>query len=583
MDRDKLVTILGWAAFAFACSAFVLPVVNPDVFWHLSAGKYTVSHLAPPRTDFLSWPLAGSEWVDFEWLTQVFYYLLHEAGGFRALQAFKALLLALTLLAFRSTVLLYGRSAALPLALPFFAAAIISNCDLRPENFTLLFFALTLYFLERSRLGSAPRGPAAAAAVFVFFALWTNLHAGYLYGLALIGLYAAGEGLTEQLPWIYGKGPFARPQKSLQYLKGFFVGLAASLANPYGWKIYAVIANHQEHIATLQEHIQEWSPFSLDNAYQWPYALTLGAAFGAAAYFLLRRRHVVYQHIAALLFFAWASAAHQRHIPFFVMTALPFALALPWEGAGPRLRRALWPAAAALAAGLLWFYYALVWPQYGAAPRVHRWSSDGLADFLKANSAELSGLRLYNHWGWGGWLGWELGPAYRPFIDGRYLFHDKIPEVTGLSKDARNWTRLIDRYEFDLMLVKLDEPAVPVKQRLADGTEEFFWRPAYMFYLPRRDWAVVYWDRAIAALVRRTAAPPGWLQERELRWLRPGDGANLSAPLLAGEIPLAALRRERDIMLGWRRDAEGYAGADAARRVEELEALCAAKGARCAR
>ena len=36
-------------------------------------------------------------------------------------------------------------------------------------------------------------------------------------------------------------------------------------------------------------------------------------------------------------------------------------------------------------------------------------------------------------------------------------------------------------------------------------------------------------------------------------------------------------------MLGWRRDAEGYAGADAARRVEELEALCAAKGARCAR
>jgi hypothetical protein len=38
MDRDKLLTILGWAAFAFACSAFVLPVVNPDVFWHLAAG-----------------------------------------------------------------------------------------------------------------------------------------------------------------------------------------------------------------------------------------------------------------------------------------------------------------------------------------------------------------------------------------------------------------------------------------------------------------------------------------------------------------------------------------------------------------
>lgn len=583
MDRDKVYNILGWAAFAFACSAFVLPVLNPDVYWHLAAGKYTVAHLGPPRADFLSWPLAGAEWVDFEWLTQVFYYLLHKAGGFRALQVFKALLLALSLLAFRRTALLYGRRAALPLALPFFAAAVISNCDLRPENFTLLFFAVTVYALERWRLSWVPGGFGAKAAVFAFFALWTNLHAGYLYGLALIGLYAAGEFFTEQLPYIYGKAPFARPGRSLDYLKLFFTGLAASLANPYGWKIYAVIANHQQHIATLQEHIQEWTAFSLSNAYQWPYALSLPAAFGAFAFFLLRRRHVVYPHFAALLFFAWASASHQRHIPFFIMTALPFSLALPWEAPGPALRRALWGGGAALAAGLFWFYQSLVWTQYAASPRLYRWGSDGLAAFLRAGEAELAGLKLYNHWGWGGWLGWELGPAYKPFIDGRYLFHDKITEVTGLSRDARNWTRLIEKYKFDLMLIKLDEPLVPLKQRLADGSERVFWRPAYMFYLPRAQWAVVYWDYSIAALVRRSAVPAPWLKERELRWLRPGDSQNLIQPLLAGEVPLPQLRRELDVYLRTSVEPARSAGEDLKLFVRQLEELCAKKGAACAK
>lgn len=583
MDRDKIYNILGWAAFAFACSAFVLPVLNPDVYWHLAAGKYTVSHLGPPRADFLSWPLAGTEWVDFEWLTQVFYYLVHEAGGYRALQVLKALLLALALLAFRSTALLYGRRAALPLALPFFAAAILSNCDLRPENFTLLFFAVTVYALERCRLSGIPGGFRAQAAVFFFFALWTNLHAGYLYGLALIGLYAAGEFFTEQLPYIYGKAPLARPGRSLGYLKFFFTGLAASLANPYGWKIYAVIANHQRHIATLQEHIQEWTSFSLSNAYQWPYALSLPAVFGAFVFFLLRRRHVVYPHFAALLFFAWASSSHQRHIPFFIMTALPFALALPWEAPGSALRRALWGGGVALAAGLFWFYQSLVWTQYAAPPRLYRWGSDGLASFLRANSQQLAGLKLYNHWGWGGWLGWELGPAYKPFIDGRYLFHDKITEVTGLSRDARNWTRLIEKYKFDLMLIKLDEPLVPLKQRLADGSEQVFWRPAYMFYLPRAQWAVVYWDYSIAALVRRSAVPAPWLKERELRWLRPGDSQNLLPPLLAGAVPLTELRRELDLYLRTSVEPAKSAGEDLKLFVRQLAELCSKKGAACAK
>ncbi|OIO04435.1 MAG: hypothetical protein COX65_02345 [Elusimicrobia bacterium CG_4_10_14_0_2_um_filter_56_8] len=584
--RDRILNTLGWAAFLFSASVFFLPVANPDLYWHLSAGKYTLANFGPPHADFLSWPLAGTEWVDFEWLPQVFYYLLYKAGGFKALLIFKSVLLLLILLVFRATVLLYGRRSALPFLLPFFAAAIMSNCDLRPENFTLLFFSLTLYFLEKTRLSSVPPGWRLRGVVFAFFALWANLHAGYLYGLALIGLYSAGELLLEELAFIHGKGPFARPGKSLEYLKLFFIGLVSSLATPYGWRVYSVIANHQKYIDTLQEHVQEWASFSLSNPYQWPYVLALTVVMGCFLYFLLRRKHIVYSHFAALLFFAWASASHARHIPFFIITGLAFALALPWQkpNSSKRWRAIAWGGSALWLGVTLWFYSSLVWTQYTGKARLSKWSSDGLASFLRSNKPVLAGLRLYNHWSWGGWLGWELGPDYKPFIDGRYIFHDRVAEIAALSGSISNWAAISEKYKFDLALMKLDEPNIPVKQRLPGGEEAVYWRPTYLFYLPRRDWAVVYWDYSVAALVRRGSVPAAWLAAHELRYLRSGDVLNLRGPLLAGDISMLELRRELEVYLrGHDSEYSTRGNAHLAAFVNALGDACAKEGSKCAK
>ena len=586
LDRERIYNILGWGAFVFACSVFFLPIINPDIFWHLSAGRYTLAHLGPPRTDFLSWPLAGQDWVDFEWLPQVFYYLLYKAGGFKALLFFKAGLLILTLLAFRSLMVLYGRRQLVWLVLPFFAAGIITNSDLRPENFTLLFFVLTLYALEKSRFVSIPEGGWFKAAFFAFFALWTNIHAGYLYGLALIGLYAAGEFFEEELPFVYGKAPFARPVKSLEYLKFFFLGLAASLVNPYGWKIYAVIANHQKYIDTLQEYIQEWTTFDLTNVYQWPYILSLLFVMGAFAFFVLRRKHIVYTHFTCLVYFLWASANHARHIPFFIIVGLAFTLSLPWgEFPVPKFKRAL-----ALSGGALWlllnfwFYNNFIWTQYTGKDTLFKWGSEGLASFLKASRPELSGLKLFNPWGWGGWLGWELGPDYKVFVDGRYLFHDRISEMVEARNGLRNWQNLINKYKFDLMLITLDEPKVAVKQKLLNGKPVIFWRPAYLLYLPRSEWAVIYWDSSVAALVRRAAVPAAWLAEREYRYLRPADSLNIVAPLLAGELPLSAIKKEMQRYVRFHKAGEvNSVNGDVMNFVAGLEKICAAKGSKCAK
>lgn len=570
-DGEERISLYGWLAFAFACSAFFLPIVNPDIYWHLSAGRLMTETLALQRADSLSWTMAGAEWVNFEWLPQLLYFAVHSAGGFPALVLLKAGVLVLTLLTVRASLLQHGRAAALPLALPLFSAAIVSACDLRPENFSVLFFALCLFSLERLRLKGPAAAPSAAAAAAVF-ALWANSHAGYVYGLLLALFYAAGSFAEGRR----GPRPAAGPAA---FLKLFAAGLAASLLNPYGWKVFSVMMDHQRHIAGLAMHIMEWAPSDFSDPYRWPYALILLCSAGALVLFTARGGRLPPAHLASLFFFGWASLSHVRHTPFFVLAAATFFAALPWEmTASPRGGRAFKAAAAALLLGLAgWFYPSLVWSRYDGTARTLVLGSEGLARFLRAEEGALSPLRLFNHWGWGGWLGWELGPSYKVYVDGRYLFHSRLSELEGLRSGSDAWRRLIDRDGLELLLLRNDSPGIKVRQRLPDGTEPEMTRPAYLFYLPKPEWAVVYWDDFSMVLVKRAAVPAAWLAERELEHLRPGDIHNLRAAALAGAVPLSALRRDLDRYL--RAHSGGHGRSANARLIAlagEIEAACAA-------
>lgn len=583
IDNGRLRKIAWLSGLALASSAFFLPVINPDIFWHFSAARFMAERLRVPRTDFLSWTAQGREWVDFEWLSQLIFYSLYRLGGFKLLVVFKgALLAAVTAVSWR-TAELGGRARAAWLYMPFFAAGIIVGGDLRPENFSLLFFAALLYRLERDRLagveGFSLRTGALAA---VFFALWTNLHAGYLYGLVLVTIYFLGGLCRAALPFVYGRSPGSQPD--YRCLKYAAIGLAASLVNPYGWKIYGVILNHQRYLALMQEYIQEWNTFDLTNVFHAPYVITLAGAFGIFLWRFIRTREIVYEHFGALVFFAWASANHSRHIPFFIMTALPYSAGLlrgfAADGLNKYFRRAL--AGAALGA-LVWHYGASVWPLYTGGSTMFNVQSEGLADFLRANKARLAPLRLFNYWGWGGFLGYRLGPDYKVFIDGRYLFHEKLEEAVSLGSNLGRWKAFIEKYRFDLMLIKLDGSRIPLKQRLPSGREIALQRPAYLFYLPRKDWAVIYWDYRVAAVVRRKAVDPAWLADREYRYFRPADSASIVLPLLEGEIRYSEL--ETEIRRYLKSNTVYYQGSSVTDEVlnyqSAIKELCKDKNAKC--
>jgi hypothetical protein len=167
------------------------------------------------------------------------------------------------------------------------------------------------------------------------------------------------------------------------------------------------------------------------------------------------------------------------------------------------------------------------------------------ADFIAREQGALKGLRLFNTYEWGGYLGWKLGPDGRVFGDGRYLFHAQLPETNAALESAEALADFAARHQLDGFLIRRMAGTTFRSARLyPDGKTRTFDRPWYLTYLPRSRWALVYWDDMALVFVDRAKVPADWLAAHEYRWLLPGDDAARADALQRGEIPREAFAAE---------------------------------------
>ncbi len=539
---------LTFIGIALAFSSFLLPIINPDLSWHLSAGRYIIDNFAVPQTDFISWTMKGRTWFDFEWLVQVFYYSIFKKSGFTGLFIFKVLILSGALYIFYKIIELHKLKKLSFIVLPWVAAALITNSDLRPENFTILFFTALVLILEKTRLELIDlKKPSFYLKLLLFFVLWVNLHAGYVYGSVLVFFYWLGKLFEEALPWIYGREKTIKISKSKYYLAAFAVSFFASFINPYGYKIFSVMANHHEYLSVLQQYINEWQPFDLTNIYQWPYIILFICSFFIILFRFIKFKDIPYVHIISMLFFAYSSSNYARHSPFFTIVAMTCLLSSIADLNFANINRLLKWLAGLITAVLLLSYYALfVWSQYDGVVSLNN-SSDSAISFLKKNSDKLKDLKMFNYWGWGGYLGFNLHPDYKVFIDGRYIFHSFLEETQNCRKNTETWNKFVDKYGFDMIILERESVKITIKHKLKKGGHIILRRPVYLLYLPKKDWAVAHWDKKLVILLRRKAVDAAWLKEHEYKLLRPEDTENLAIMALEGEVKLSEI--EKDVRL----------------------------------
>jgi hypothetical protein len=442
--------------------------VDPDLGWHLRAGQWIVENLRVPQADSFSFTRAGYAWVAHEWLSEVvFFELWKHAGGTTALIVFSAIITT------AGFMLLYlcclhnqanPRWAAGTIALGALAAA--PSWGVRPQMFTFTLASLLLWLLNRGLAGSGSEGndprPKLLLWIPPLFLLWLNLHAGFALGLALLFVYGLGtliETALGQTPW-----PQARP---LLTQLGLLLAICLALVplNPSGVQLYHYPLDTLRSPG-MRSFIGEWFSPDFHQQLYLPFLVVWMLLLTTLAFSRYRPK---WRSIFLLIFTSLAALDAVRHIPIFVLVAIPvIASALRsscpaaphWYSTSSRLRKLFAPAVI-----LLMAVFAVVrWTSLASAQdaREQEEFPQHAVRFLKADGQPH---RLFAYYDWGGYAIWKLYPRSKVFVDGRAdLYGDDILHQFRTVVDLRSgWRHVLNTWDVDAVLVP---PSTAVAQAL---------------------------------------------------------------------------------------------------------------------
>lgn len=487
-SSSELARVLAILALAFWTS---LPHPDPDLWGHLVYGEAALAYLAPLAVDRYSYTCTGRAWVNHEWYAEAVLAALATGPGPWALYAFNALI-ALALFAHAArrrastprTDGLAGSSALVALALAMVAAGLAPSFSYRPQTFSFAAFYVMLLCIGHARA----TGRAGNLAPLVpLFALWANLHGGFVAGLCVLALATAttaGEALCGRRVW----GP------TVAFAAVATVAAAATVATPYGPSLWSFLAFD---LGRDRPMITEWGPPAWSLA---PDALDELARGGALAGFGLvfaacrRPRDPFAALLVAVTTYVWLR--HQRHLPFLALAVLWIAPA-PTRGAGPentspepapdrttptRDRLAV-RALLALSCATVIALASIVGRAGTMVP-----TTEYPVAAMRILAGEKLGGRLLVHYDWSQYAIHRLFPAWRVAYDGRYTtvypldLEDRF--MAWQRPRADGWRRMLE-----------DEPR-PDAVLLPALARTALWMKA------RAGWVVVYEDATAVLLVR---------------------------------------------------------------------------------
>jgi hypothetical protein len=97
-----------------------------------------------------------------------------------------------------------------------------------------------------------------------------------------------------------------------------------------------------------------------------------------------------------------------------------------------------------------------------------------LAQYLKDEDVPTP---LFNYMEWGGYLGWELYPRYKMFVDGRFEAREVQvwDDYLSISRGHANWSKTLDSYGVNTLVLNKEfhEKLIPLV------TEDAGWRKVY--------------------------------------------------------------------------------------------------------
>jgi hypothetical protein len=248
----------------------------------------------------------------------------------------------------------------------------------------------------------------------VVFALWANLHIQFVYGLFLLGLGCVAPVVDHLLGLNQPDGSARRLGTAAWWRLVALTGActAATLLTPYHVRLYGVVFEVAS-IPAFYRYVDELTAPNFRGPSDWTGLVLLGAAVFALGR-LTRRSAFEVLLLAAAAAFVFRA---KRDLWFVAVAAVAvLALAFPARPV-PRVRLP-WDLAALLGVGLAGAVF-LGWRSFASESKLeavvrYTYPVDAVA-FLRQHHYPGP---LYNDFGWGGYLVWNL-PELPVLIDGR--------------------------------------------------------------------------------------------------------------------------------------------------------------------
>ena len=504
-------------------------IFTSDFGTHLAVGREIVQNHNIPGKEIWNYPSLGmNNGSGGEWGFAAILYLVYSATGEYGVSfMIWAIVLSIFLLLYKATMLRGGNPLFAILSIFAFSGFLRIRIQPRPEIFTYLFIALTIYLLSEYYFGRRKK------MIWLFpplILVWANCHPTYLMAFALCGAFfvdaLARAAFGKEFRWEKLKRWVFPP-----VIAGL-LGLIIFGLNPhgYGWllaPLHMVSRGSGTNASNILSAISELVPVNLTGMYVY-YKAAVAFAFVSLVLGLVGCRVYILDLILCLIAFkgAWSSARAVSMMGLFLSSGAAIQLTgfvsvinawLEKGGAeearveakgkglkgkpresvtGPdpsRVSGFSWKessvfggVALALALfGATTLSFSMRQLEYGVGITKHKFSFEAM-EFLRQNPAPG---RMINFFDIGGFLNWQLYPQMLTFIDGRTYNHKGFDDHQKITAALPGWESLVEEYGATYMVLKSLNSSgeiLPIIQALA----------------AHPNWALVFADGIFLVFVR---------------------------------------------------------------------------------
>ena len=420
--------------------------LDPDTWWHIKYGDMILQTGHWPTVDTWSFTVHGMPRVAYEWAGEVLTAMAYRMGGLRGLDVLLITLTTiLTLLVYYFAWLRCRNSYAAFFATFILLPIAVLCFTLRPQLIGYIFLVLTLILLERFRLGEQKT----LWALPLIFLLWVNTHGSFALGFMVLGLY-----------WLSGLVDFDsgglytvrwRPEQRLHMEMVGLLSVAVLPLTPYGTRLAAVPLNVATSLPLNFSDILEWQPLTTNF---WQAKLLLVLLFGFIVTQVVFRLRFRLEEIGLFLLVVYLTFVHIRFAILFAIVFAPLAASIFARWAPVYNSKV---DKYAINAVLMFAALAAMVVLFPSQPTLQKSIAKDYpvqaVHYLRHHP--IPG-RMFNNYGFGGYLVWALAPQHKVFIDGRGDIYEQAgvfsdySDITGLRSDA---FALLQSYRINFCLV----------------------------------------------------------------------------------------------------------------------------------